>query len=146
MAQDTLSECLGRVWGGSCVFRPVYIPRSVPGCGLGNRATQLWYKTVGFSCFFCFRPAGGDLGILATPTVAQDWMTSCFSFSVVYISPRPPSLTLWPYFGFPLFRQHILAPPPLSGDMAVAFFWHFSCLLRIGLLCFLSSPCFLSAS
>ena len=91
--------------------RPACAPRSVPGCGLDNRATQLWHKTVGLLCYFLFRAAdprplgaGGDLGILATPTVAQGCVTSCFLFFGGLISPRPPSLRLWRYFGFPLFR------------------------------------------
>ena len=86
-AQDMLAEFSGRVWGSSCVCRPAYTPRSVPGCSLGNRATQLRHSTVGFSCYFLFRlavppplGAGGDLGILATLTVAQDCLTSCSLF------------------------------------------------------------------
>ena len=67
--------------------------------------------------------AGGDLGNLATPIgVAQNFVTPCLIFFGGITSPRPPSLRLWRYFGLPLFRRHILAPPPLSGDMAVNFF------------------------
>ena len=70
MSQNTFSEFLGQV----CVVPAYFIlpttPRSVPGCDLGNRATQLWHRTVGVSSSFLFRPAvppplgaGGDLGI-----------------------------------------------------------------------------------
>ena len=82
-----------------------------------------------FCIFFLFRPAvsppigaGGDLSILATPTVAQDCVTSCFPFFFGdIISPCSPSLRLWRYFGFPRFRRHILAPLPLADDMTVVF-------------------------
>ena len=96
--------------------RPACAPRSVPGCGLDNRATQLWHKTVGLLCYFLFRAAdprplgaGGDLGILATPTVTQDcdfllslfrWyditspllakVVALLRFSVDAFSTRPP--------------------------------------------------------
>ena len=52
-------------------------PLSVPGRFLGNRVIKSRHKTVDFSCSFLFvlltppsLGAGGDLGILATPTVA----------------------------------------------------------------------------
>ena len=98
------SEFLGRV---SYFVLPTP-PRSVSGSGLGNGATQLLLRTVGFLCYCLYRPAdppplgaGGDLGILATPSVAQDCATSCFC------------PFRW-YFGFSRFRRHILAPPPLQ--------------------------------
>ena len=56
--------------------------------------------------------AGGDLGIFATPTVAQDCVTPCFPFFGGALA-SPPLASL--------FRQHILDPPPLSGDMVVVF-------------------------
>ena len=49
------------------------------------------------------------------------WPLSCVFFFSDIISPRPPSLMLWHYFGFSCFRRHILAPPPLAGDMARVF-------------------------
>ena len=74
------------------------------------------------SCRSPLLGAGGDLGNLATPIgVAQNFVTPCLIFFGGITSPRPPSLRLWRYFGLPLFRRHILAPPPLSGDMAVVF-------------------------
>ena len=97
-------------WAGFDVVPAYFVlsthPRSGPGCGLGNRATQLQHRTVGSSCCFLSHPVdpllvggGGDLGILATPTaVAQDCMTSCFLFFDGMTSPRPPSLRLWRYF------------------------------------------------
>ena len=121
MAQkNTVFESLSRGWGGSCVIRPDYTPSHLaPGCGLGNRATQLWHSSVGIPCSFLFLPVdtpplgfGGDLGISAAPTVAQDRVTSCFIFFGGITSPRPPSIRSWRYFGVPLFRPHILAPPP----------------------------------
>ena len=57
---------------------------------------------------------GDDLGILATPAVAQDCVASCFIFFGGTILPRPPSLRLWRYFGFQRFRRQVLAPSPLS--------------------------------
>ena len=90
-------------------------------CGTGHR-------TVGLSCSFLFRPAdppplgaGGDLSILANPTVAQDCVTPCFLFFPWYNFASHSSLRLLRYFGFSLFRRHILGPPPLSGAMAVVF-------------------------
>ena len=70
-----------RFWAGFGVvpaFFVLPIPlRSVPAHGLGDRAIKLWHRSVGFSCSFLFvlltppsLGAGGDLGILATPTVA----------------------------------------------------------------------------
>ena len=75
-----------------------------------------------FRIIFFLRPAdpppplgaGGDLGTLATPTVAQDCMTYCFLFSVVKFRLAPlAKVVALPYFGFLLFRRHTLAPPPL---------------------------------
>ena len=43
---------------------------------------------------------------------------------------------MWRYFGFPLFRRHILAPPPFSGDMAVILLDIFPVPYGYGLLCF----------
>ena len=94
------------------------------------------------SCSFSFsscRPApplgaGGVLGNFATPTVAQDY--AIFLLFGGIISPRPPSLRWWRYFGFSLFRRHVFAPSPrFSGDMAVISVDVFSP-LRIGLLSF----------
>ena len=115
MAQDISSGFLDRVWGGSCVFRPAYIPRSVPGCGLGNRVIQLWDRTVSFTCVRFFRPADppppgarGDLGILVTSPVAQDCVPSCFLFSNFVFLTFPST--------------HSRPAPPFSGDdMAVVF-------------------------
>ena len=123
---------LSRVWGGSCVSRPAYIPRSVPGCGLGHRATQLWHRTAVFSCYYIFRPAdpaplgaGGNLSILATQTVVQDCVTSCFLLFRWHNFVSTPLLGLWRYFAFSLFRRHLHAPAPLSGDMVVVFLYVF---------------------
>ena len=87
-------------------------------------------KTVVFSLSFLFRPAdppppgaGGDLGTYFgcsnCGTGLCDFMFSLFRWNDFVSSPL---LTLWRYFGFPLFRRHILAPPSLSGDMTVVFF------------------------
>ena len=109
VTQDTFSEFFGLVWGGFCVYRPAWTPRSVPSCGLGHRITQLWHRTVGLSCSVpvCHTDlpplgAGGDLGILTTPAAAQDCVPSCFLFSDGMTWPRPPSLRLWRYFGLSL--------------------------------------------
>ena len=94
-------------------------PRSVPGCGLVNRANQLWHRTVVFSFCFLFRPAdppplgaGGDLGILATPAVAQDCVTSCFLFSVVKfgLAPVAKVVALPRFSAFP--STHSRPAPP----------------------------------
>ena len=77
--------------GWCFVFRPAHTSRrAVPGCGLGNRATQLWHRTAIFLCSFHFRPAsppklgvGGVVHTLATPNVAQDYVTSCFLYRTV---------------------------------------------------------------
>ena len=72
------------------------LPRAVPGCDLGDWATQLLTRTLDFSwSLFCPadpRPFGaeGDMGVLATPTVAQDCVTSCFLFFGGIISSHPP--------------------------------------------------------
>ena len=102
-------------------FRPIDPPRSVPGHGLGNRAAKLWHRTVGFSCSILLRPpdspplgAGGVLGIFVTPTVAQGCVTFFFLLFGGIISPHPPSLRLWRYFGCALFRRHVFALPPLQ--------------------------------
>ena len=59
--------------------------------------------------------AGGNLGILAISTEAQDRVISCFIFRwynfASLASPR-----LWRYVGFPLFRRHIFAPAPVSRE------------------------------
>ena len=119
-AQDTLSEFLGRACGGSCVFRPVYAPpRSVPSHGLGNRAAKLWHRTVGFSFSFLFRPAdpspigaGGVLGILATPTVAQDCVTlfSPFRWYNFASPPLAAFVALRQFFAFPSTRFRPASP------------------------------------
>ena len=134
MAQDTFSECWGRVWGGSCVFRLAYTPRSVPGCGLGNRATQVWPKTIGFSCCFLFRltiPRHSEPGEIWAFWLLRLWRRIVqflvFSLFGDTISPRPRSLRLWRYFGFSRFRRNILAPPPLAGNISVVFFDIFFC-------------------
>ena len=123
-AQDTFFEFLGRVRGGPCVLCPANNPRSVPDCGLGNRATHLWHRTVVFSCRFLSRPAdptplgtGGDLGILATPTVCG---FLCSLFSGDLTSPRTPTPRLWRCFVFSSFRRHILARHLHVGGVAVA--------------------------
>ena len=130
MAQkNTFFESLSRVWGGSCVIRPDYTPSHLaPGCGLGNRATQLLHRTVGFLRPFPFRPAdrtplgaGGDLGILATLTVARNCTTFRFIFRWYNFASSTSSLGLWRYFGFLLFHLHIVAPSPLLADMAAVF-------------------------
>ena len=83
-----------RFWAGFGMVPGFFVlptsPRSVPGRGLSNPAAKLWHRTVGFSCPFLLRPAdpppigaGGDLGIFATPTVAQDCAAFCLPFSVV---------------------------------------------------------------
>ena len=46
MALDTLSEFLGRVRGGSCVFRPAYTPLLSAGDDLGNQAALLRHGTL----------------------------------------------------------------------------------------------------
>ena len=130
MAQGTFSEFLGRVLGWSSVFRPAYTPpRSVPGCGLGNRATQLWHRNVGCSCHFLFRPAdppalgvGGDLGIFSYSDCGTGLCDFLFSLFRLYNFASPLSLRLWRYFGCLLFRGYILDPPPLSGIMAGVLF------------------------
>ena len=87
-------------------------------CGTGQSFFVL------FSCSSCRSPplrAGGHLGILAIPTVGQDCATSCVLFFGDLVSPRPPSLRWWRYFGFSRFRLHILAPHPLGDEVAVVF-------------------------
>ena len=116
-------------WGDSCVFSPAYTPpRTVPGRHLVNGAIKLRLRTVVFSCYYLFRPAdlpplgaGGDLGILVTPTVAQDWITPYFLLFGGVTSPRPPSLRLWRYFGFTFPSTHSRPVPPLSGNVAAVF-------------------------
>ena len=100
------------------LFRLAYVHSLLSaGCGLGNRATHLWHRIVGFPCYFLFRPAhsdgaGGDLGI---------WLSG-ISFFGDLISVRPPSLRLVvALLRFFAFRLHILVPHPLAGDMAVVF-------------------------
>ena len=116
------SEFLGRV---SYFVLPTP-PRSVSGSGLGNGATQLLLRTVVFLCYCLYRPAdppplgaGGDLGILATPTVAQDCVTCCAPFFRRYNFASPPSLRLWLFFAVPSAHSR---PAPLSGGMAVVFY------------------------
>ena len=64
-------------------------PRSVPGCGLGNRATQLWHMSVVFLCFFIFRPAdppvsaGAGLGNQAVLSWHRTRILSLVGFGVV---------------------------------------------------------------
>ena len=84
----------------------------MPGRGLGNRAITLWHRTVGFSCSLLFPRsadppplgAGGDLGILATPTVTKDCVTPFFSLffgginSTTYSRPAPPFQVIWRWF------------------------------------------------
>ena len=64
------------------------------GAGLGDPTALLWHRTRFLSCWAVFGVvlahfvlptppplgAGGDLGILATPTVAKNSVTSCFLF------------------------------------------------------------------
>ena len=78
--------------------------------------------------FFLFRPAdppmlgaGGELGILATSTVAQDCVTSCVPFFRWYNFASPVMakiVALLRVFEFPsTYSRHA----PLAGDMAVVF-------------------------
>ena len=128
MALDTFSELLGRVWGDSCVFFPAYTPCSMPGCGLGIRATHLWHSSVGFSCYFLFcfcdpppLEIGGDLGILAPPIVARGCVTSCNPLFRHIISCRPSSLILWRYFGFRVSVDTFSPRPPPLQVITVVF-------------------------
>ena len=102
---------------------PVYFvlptpPRSVPGCGLGNRAT---HSIVAQDCWFlmffpfssCRSPllgAGGDLDILATPTVAQDYVISCFLFFGGIIDLLAKVVALLRFLAFP--STHSRPGPP----------------------------------
>ena len=73
------------------------------GAGLGDPTALLWHRTRFLSCWAVFGVvlahfvlptppplgAGGDLGILATPTVAKNSVTSCFLFfSGIYDGSR----------------------------------------------------------
>ena len=116
-------------------------PRSVPGCGLGkigplNCGTRLLFFRRSLQFVLPIPPLlgdGGGLGILATPTVAQDCVTSCFldfggtilprpprsgcggtsvfRFSVDTFSPRPPSQVIWRWFSSTLFLSLTDKPP-----------------------------------
>ena len=108
-------------------FHPAAPPGSVPGHGLGNRAAKLRHRTVFVFVLVSFsscRPtpfvAGVVLGDFAAPTVAQDYVIFLLFGGI--ISPRPPSLRWWRYFGFSFFHRHVFAPPPsFPGDMAMVF-------------------------
>ena len=105
-------------------------PRISAGPLVGNRDATMWHRTVAFSFSFYSCPAdapppssvgvGGVLGISVTPTVAQDCVTFVFLFLCGRISPRPPLLRLWCYFGCLLFRLHVPVPI-LPAYMAVVF-------------------------
>ena len=128
MAQDTFFFSLGPGLAWFLCISSCLHPRAVAWViGPLNCGTD---KTVVFSLSFLFRPAdppppgaGGDLGTYFgcsnCGTGLCDFMFSLFRWNDFVSSPL---LTLWRYFGFPLFRRHILAPPSLSGDMTVVFF------------------------
>ena len=59
--------------------------------------------------FFCYPDRGTGL---------CDFLLSLFRW---YTFASTPSLRLWRYFGFSLFRRQILAPRPLSGDGTSVF-------------------------
>ena len=108
-------------------FRPADPPRSVPGRGLGNRAAKLWHKAVGFGVRFIFvlpipptLGAGGNLGIFATPAVAQDCLTFFSPFRWYNFASPPPRYGCGATLVF-VFLRHVFAPAPLSGAMAVVF-------------------------
>ena len=102
-------------------------PRSVPGRGLGSWVIK---GGSGLSLFRVFsflvlpipparsRGRSGYFGYSDCGTGLCDFLFSLFRW---YTFASPPSIRLWRYFGFLLFRPHILTPPPLSGDMAVVF-------------------------
>ena len=107
---------VGRVWGGSCVIRHAYIPRSVQSCGLGNRVTRLWHRTVGGSSNFPFRPAdpqplgtGDDMGSAVIGTRLCDF---CSLFSVInFASPLIAKVVALPRFSA-FSSTHTLPAPP----------------------------------
>ena len=112
------------------MFRSTYTPRLVPGRSLDkNRATQLWHRTVVFSCSFLFRStdpsslgARGNLGILATPTGTApcDFLCSLLSVTIIFAShPLAKVVALLCFFAFP--STHSRPVPLLSGDVVVLF-------------------------
>ena len=99
-----------------------------------------------FRVRFLFRPADpplgawGVLGNFATPNVAQDYVCSLPSFSMVQSRLAPPRCGEGVTLGF-RFSVNTFAPrPPLPGDMVVVFIAVFSP-LRIG---FFSFPFYLA--
>ena len=72
--------------------------------------------------------AGGNLGILATPTFLQD-CDFLFCLFRWYNFALPPSPRLSRYFGFSLFHRRIIAPSPLFRRY------------DDGLLCIFPVPC-----
>ena len=96
-----------------------------------------------FPCSFVYRPADppppqgqGRSGYFGCSDCGAGLRDFLFSLCRWYNFTSPPSLRIWRYFAFPLFRRHTLAPHPLSGDVGVVFFDVFSCPSRIGLYYF----------
>ena len=127
-------------------FRP---PPLSAGAGLGNQPALLRHKTRflrfwaefwGVSClielglgwflrFFVLPtppPRGRGCSGYYCHSDCGTGLCVCFLLLGGIISPRPLLLRLWRYFGFSLFRRHVLTRPPLPGDMAAVFLDAFS--------------------
>ena len=129
MAQDTFSELLGRVWDGSCLFRPAYTPPA-------QRKAAVWLMGP-LNCgsglsFFVFLPfsscrsppvgSRGRSGYFGYPDCGTGLHDSIFSLFSVYNFASPPLVevvALFWFFAFP--SAHSRPPPPLQ----VTWRWFF---------------------